>query len=88
MVIGIAINDLFFCLNPPTYRLPQHINNFSIIPRPPSRTPNRKPQTANMSSNDQTNPSLIGGHAQYVKGAAEVSHLHPPSTPFLSNPSY
>lgn len=31
-----------------------------------------------MASNEQkpTEPSLIGGHAEYVKGAAEVSHCH------------
>lgn len=26
-------------------------------------------------SNQNQEPSLIGGHAQYVKGAAEVRHL-------------
>jgi hypothetical protein len=25
-----------------------------------------------MSNNEQQQPSLVGGHAQYVKGAAEV----------------
>lgn len=28
-----------------------------------------------MSSNNEQQPSLIGGHAQYVKGAAEVPNI-------------
>lgn len=43
----------------------------------PTKTQNQKTKPApnNLSktmSSDQQNPSLIGGHAQYVKGAAEV----------------
>ncbi|KAI4743915.1 hypothetical protein E4T50_05671 [Aureobasidium sp. EXF-12298] len=33
-----------------------------------------------MSDNTQQQPSLIGGHAQYVKGAAEASHFQFPIT--------
>ena len=44
-----------------------------------------------MSSNEQ-NPSLVGGHAQYVKGAAEVSptnkKISAPSTTSPNKTSY
>ncbi|KAH9835076.1 hypothetical protein Tdes44962_MAKER08578 [Teratosphaeria destructans] len=36
--------------------------------------------SSSSSTNDQT-PSLIGGHAQYVKGAAEVCLSPPPEHP-------
>ena len=46
-----------------------------------------------MSSDQQQQPSLIGGHAQYVKGAAEVHpspffplSLLPPLLPFYTQP--
>jgi len=40
-------------------------------------------QITTMSSSDQQQPSLIGGHAQYVKGAAEV---RPFPFPVIVNP--
>jgi hypothetical protein len=37
-------------------------------------------------TNNQENPGLIAGHAQYVKGAAEVTipHPHAPHYTFLA----
>jgi hypothetical protein len=49
-------------------------------------SPSLRRYKSKMSSSEQ-NPTLIGGHAQYVKGAAEVCllfHLSPPSLKSLT----
>ena len=51
----------------------QDIESISIIEIPQTLT-----HSITMSGNNET-PSLIGGHAQYVKGAAEVIAAHTPN---------
>jgi hypothetical protein len=46
----------------------------------PTTNPTPPPKLTTMSSDQSQQPSLIGGHAQYVKGAAEV-HILPPIFP-------